>query len=324
MSDSAPDPSDVCRMQVVRVSDRHAGRRIDIVLSEEIPDLSRERIKSLLKDSKISRDGQVVTKPSTPVRAGDRIEVRLPPPVPSGVEPEPLPLDILFEDEHLAVVNKPPGQVVHPAGPLRTGTLVNALLHHFGDLSTIGGVTRPGIVHRLDKETSGLLIVAKNDLAHQSLSQQFKSRRIQKTYWALVHGVPRERKGRIDLPIGRHPRDRKRFAVLNGGRDAITEWRLLGSKAEVAWVEVSILTGRTHQIRVHLRHLGHPVLRDCLYAFRNTRLRGRWAYLLKDYPGILLHAYRVGFTHPASDVMMTFDVNPPGEFQTAIDEIKGS
>ncbi len=315
--------SERLRIETVKVPEHQAGRRIDVVLNEEIVDLSRERVKALVKDSKVTLNGIIVVKPSTPVKAGDKIELRMPPPVSSQVEAEPLPLEILYEDDHLAVVNKPPGWVVHPAGPLRTGTLVNALLHHFGTLSTIGGVTRPGIVHRLDKETSGLLIVAKNDFAHQSLSNQFQSREVQKTYWALVHGVPKEREGGIDLPIGRHPKDRKRFAVCADGRPAVTRWRLLGSSGEVSWLEVRILTGRTHQIRVHLRHIGYPVLKDRLYGFRNTRLRGGWAQRLRDYPGMLLHAYRVGFTHPASGVMMTFEVNPPRRFQEAIEEIKG-
>ena len=265
-----------------------------------------------------------MVKPSTIVRVGDEITVCLPPPVPSKIEPEDLPLDILFEDDHVAVINKPPGQVVHPVGSLRTGTLVNALLHHFGPLSMIGGVTRPGIVHRLDKETSGVLIIAKNDPSHRSLSEQFKSRCVEKVYWALVHGVPREPSGRVDLPIGRHPRDRKRFAVCTDGRAAVTEWRLLGYLGDVAWLEVRPKTGRTHQIRVHLRHVGHPILKDHLYGFRGVRPRGWWAHLLRDHSGFLLHARRVGFTHPVSGDMMTFEVDPPVGFLEAVKKIRES
>ena len=294
------------------------------MIRAEIPDLSRQRVQSLVSQSRVTVNARTVLKPSTIVRAGDTIAVCLPPPVPSGIDPEDLPLDILFEDDHVAVINKPPGQVVHPAGPLRTGTLVNALLHHFGSLSTIGGVTRPGIVHRLDKETSGLLIVAKNDVAHRFLSEQFKSRCVEKVYWALVHGVPGERTGRVDFPIGRHPRDRKRFAVCAEGRAAVTEWRRLGYLDDVAWLVVRTRTGRTHQIRVHLRHEGHPILKDHLYGFRGTRLRGWWAHLLREYPGILLHARRVGFTHPVSGDMMTFEVDPPGRFLEAVTKIKES
>jgi len=310
--------------QVFVVSERHSGRRIDVVIREEIPELSRQRVQSLLSDSMVTVNGRTVVKPSTLVRAGDQIAVCLPLPVPSKVEPENLPLDILFEDEHVAVVNKPPGQVVHPVGSLRTGTLVNALLHHFGSLSAIGGVTRPGIVHRLDKEASGVLIVAKTDRAHRSLSEQFKNRCVEKLYWALVHGVPRDRSGKVDLPIGRHPRHRNRFAVRADGRAAVTAWRYLGHLGDVAWLEISTQTGRTHQIRVHLRYLGHPILKDCLYGFRGSRLCGWWADRLGDYPGILLHACRVGFTHPVSGDIMRLEVDPPTGFLEAVAKVRES
>ncbi|MFH1742462.1 MAG: RluA family pseudouridine synthase [bacterium] len=310
--------------RLIIVLERHQDRRLDVVISDEIADLSRQRVQSLLRESMVTVNEWTVTKASTGVRIGDRIVVHLPPPIPCNIMPEDLPLHILYEDEHIAVISKPPGQVVHPAGALRRGTLANALLYHFGSLSTIGGVTRPGIVHRLDKETSGVLIVAKNDFAHQGLSAQFRARQVDKVYWAFVYGVPKSQSGRVDLPIGRHFRDRKRFAVREEGKSSLTEWRQLACQGDVAWLEVRPHTGRTHQIRVHLRHQGYPILNDRLYGFKRGCLKGRWADISEDYSGIFLHSRRVGFTHPISGDMMTIQADPPDKFMKAVELIGGS
>jgi len=305
------------------VSDTCQGQRIDQVISAQIPDLSRQRAQTLLRNAAVTLNGIVVLKPSRSVQPGDVVVVRIPPPQPTKVEPEDIPLTILYEDDFLAIIDKPPGLIVHPTGSIRSGTLVNALLHRFGSLSVIGGVMRPGIVHRLDRETSGLLIVAKQDSTHRALQDQFKARAIQKTYWAMVHGVPKVNSGTVDAPIGRHPGNPKRYAVRPEGKPAVTEWTLLKSRADVAWLEVHPRTGRTHQIRVHLRHIGFPILKDRMYGFRNSQLKGQWIDLLHEYPGILLHARSVGFTHPVSNDMMTFQTDPPQEFLRAIDWIKG-
>jgi len=305
------------------VSDSCQGQRIDQAISAQVPDLSRQRAQALLRDAGVTVNGTLVLKPSSSVQPGDVVVVRIPPPEPTEVEPENIPLTILYEDDFLAVIDKPPGLVVHPTGSVRSGTLVNALLHHFGSLSVIGGVTRPGIVHRLDRETSGLLIVAKQDSAHRALQDQFKARTVQKTYWALIHGVPKVNSGTVDAAIGRHPRNPKRYAVRPEGKPAVTDWVLLKSRADVSWLEVHPHTGRTHQIRVHLRHIGFPILKDRMYGFRNSQLKGQWIHLLHEYPGILLHARSVGFTHPVSNDMMTFQADPPQGFLRAIDWIRG-
>jgi 23S rRNA pseudouridine1911/1915/1917 synthase len=241
--------------------------------------------------------------------------VILPPPEPPGIEPEPIPLDLLYEDRDLLVVNKPSGLVVHPGAGRRRGTLVNALLHHCAGLSAVGGVERPGIVHRLDRETSGCLVVAKTDLAHQHLSRQFEARQVKKTYLAVVHGPVRATEGRITLPVGRDQRERKRMGVrTRKGRETETIFRVLRSSPECSLVEVMPTTGRTHQIRVHLAAMGHPVVGDKLYGGRRERT-SRW-----KTGRHLLHAWKLAFTHPRTGEVMDCMAPLPSEFIRTLEQ----
>jgi 23S rRNA pseudouridine1911/1915/1917 synthase len=243
------------------------------------------------------------------VRSGDKIEVTEPPPEKIQTEPEAIPLTILYEDDDLIVINKAAGMTVHPGAGQREHTLVNALLHHCSTLSGIGGKERPGIVHRLDKETSGCLVAAKNDVAHRELSKQFTARTVEKIYLALVAGKLRKETGVIENKIGRHPVHRQRMSVSSPrGRAAKTEYRVLRSSEQASLVECKLHSGRTHQIRVHLHHLGHPVLGDKIYAPK----------LAKDFPRQMLHAWKLGFRHPRSGEWMNFEAPLPDDFRQAI------
>lgn len=285
-----------------------AGKRLDVWLTERLPDFSRSAVQRLVWDGHVLVNGRPHTKCGAPVRAGDTIEVAVPPPAPAIPQPQPIPLDILYEDESLLVLNKPAGMVVHPAAGNREGTLVNALLHHCGGLSTVGGVDRPGIVHRLDKLTSGLMAVAKSDLAHRHLTAQLGNRTMKRTYVAVIWGEMEPPAGTISGPIGRHPTDRKRMAIVaKGGRHAVTHYRTLAAAGGLAIVELSLETGRTHQIRVHLSHVGHPVVGDQQYGYRGTGLSSRLAKLppsLREMAGAvqrqMLHAWRLRFVHPVT------------------------
>ena len=248
-------------------------------------------------------------RPSYLLRAGDKIEVTEPPLEKIEAQPEPIPLEILFEDDDLLVVNKPAGLVVHPGAAHRQHTLVNALLSHCTTLSGIGGKERPGIVHRLDKETSGCLVVAKEDEAHRKLSRQFAERTVEKIYLALVAGKLRKETGMIEGKIGRHPIHRQRMSVTSSrGRPAKTEYRVVRSGEQASLVECRLHSGRTHQIRVHLHHLGHPVLGDKVYTTR----------LAKNFPRQMLHAWKLGFRHPVSGEWKSFEAPLPDDFATAI------
>jgi 23S rRNA pseudouridine1911/1915/1917 synthase len=291
--------------------------RLDVYLRRKLPDLSRGAIQRLLADGNILVDGKIV-KPTHHPRAGETIVLQQPQARPAAAQAENLPLDILFEDEDLLVLNKPAGMVVHPAAGHREHTLVNALLHHCGgQLSGIGGVARPGIVHRLDKETSGCLVAAKNDAAHLHLSGQFAGREVKKIYQAIACGRMPRLSGRIDAPIARDPVNRKRMAVHDRkGREARSSYRVLERWAEATSVEVDIHTGRTHQIRVHLRHLGFPVAGDQVYGRRATsRLAQSTGYTA---PRPLLHARRLAFTHPRDGRRMNLEAPLPEDFNAAL------
>ena len=253
-------------------------------------------------------NGAVRQKVAFKVSAGDALELTVPDAEETPVEKEDIPLEILYEDADLAVVVKPCGMVVHPAAGNESGTLVNALLFHMEDLSGIGGVKRPGIVHRLDKDTSGLLMVAKNDLAHQGLSDQLHARTMEKHYLAVVDGRMREPSGRVDKPIARSTKDRKRMAVDPAGREAVTEWTLLENLKNAALLDVHILTGRTHQIRVHMQSLHHPVAGDPIYGQKNG----------VKAPRLMLHAYTLSFTHPRTGERLSFTAPPPEVFTAAV------
>jgi 23S rRNA pseudouridine1911/1915/1917 synthase len=300
-----------------------SGQRLDQFIASRIPVPSRAAAANLIRNGNIQVEGEL-KKPGYRVRAEDEISGRIPPPEPISFKPEPIEIDILYEDRHLIVVNKPAGLVVHPAPGHYTGTLVNALLYHIPDLEGIGGEIRPGIVHRLDKETSGALVVAKNADAHHHLAKQFKSRKIQKTYLALVLGKMKSDSGTISLPIGRHPKDRKRMSTISRkSRLAETSWKVRERFHGVTFIELDLKTGRTHQIRVHCAAINHPVLGDRVYGSQKAEKK---ALTEKDpatpIPRQMLHAWRLGFTHPATETTVSVEAPIPEDMETLIDELK--
>lgn len=279
-----------------------AGQRLDQYLAVRLPAASRTMIAELIRSGRVSLNARVKTKTSYRVRPGDQIDIMIPLPVPVRFEPEPVAFDLLFEDDHLLVLSKPPGVVVHPAAGHHTGTLVHGLLFHCSTLSGISGVQRPGIVHRLDKDTSGVMVVAKNDRAHQGLVQLFKDRQVNKIYHALVDGRPDGQQGRVDLPIGRHPVHRKKMAVRPGsGRRAATRWKVLDKFAfGLTFLEITLETGRTHQIRVHMAAMGCPVAGDLVYG------RPRPYYQDLGIERQCLHASILSFDHPVTGESLHF------------------
>lgn len=309
------------------VAQREAGLRLDAVLAARLDPCSRSYAARLLREGCATVDGSH-RKPSYKVKLNERIDCRLPPAEPVDVEPEPLPLDILFEDRSLIVLNKPPGLVVHPAAGHPGGTLVNGLLHHCPDLEGIGGLKRPGIVHRLDKDTSGVLVVAKTGQAHHELSRQFKFRQIRKHYLALVLGTPDSKRGCIDLPIGRHPKERKKMATVStSGREAVTLWRVKQRYNGAALLEIDLKTGRTHQIRVHCASMGHPVVGDAVYGRRRSlsRLAKENVSLytiLKTAQRQMLHALNLEFFHPATAESLCFTAPLAEDMQAIIDQLE--
>jgi 23S rRNA pseudouridine1911/1915/1917 synthase len=285
-----------------------AGVRIDRFVAERMAELSRSRVAALIRDGAVLVDGRVV-KPSHVLSGGEAVTVTVPEARPVEALPQDLPLTFLHEDDDLAVVNKASGMVVHPGAGHEDGTLVNALLHRFGPLSTIGGEQRPGIVHRLDKETSGCLVVARNDATHAALSAQFAGRETEKIYYAVVQGVPSPRTGRVENFMARNPGNRLQMAVVPAaqGKHAVTDYAVEHHGAQWALVRCTLHTGRTHQIRVHLKSLGHPLLGDEVYA-KPARQPVR-------VPRLMLHAWRLGFTHPRTGQRLTFTAALPEEFR---------
>ena len=279
------------------------GRRLDVLLSEQ-SGLTRSRVATLMEEGQVTLDGVPVTKAGLKAKPGQTITLTIPVPKPATPEAQDIPLTILYEDNDLAVVVKPCGMVVHPAAGNEDGTLVNALLHHLDSLGGIGGELRPGIVHRLDKDTSGLLLVAKNDASQLALSEQLSARTMEKHYRALVEGNIREDSGRVEAAIARSKKDRKKMAVDPEGREAITEWTVLARGNGVTLLDVHILTGRTHQIRVHTKHIGHPVCGDPIYGSPKGA----------KVPRLMLHAYSLAFTHPTTGERLTFTADLPAEF----------
>ena len=306
-----------------------AGARLDRWLAAGIPGLSRERLKALIRDGRVTVNGATVSDASAKIKPGDRAEVRVPPAVAAVPEAEAIPLSVVYEDADVIVVDKPAGLVVHPAAGNASGTLVNALIAHCGDsLSGIGGVRRPGIVHRLDKHTSGLMVAAKNDAAHQALVAGFAARKVRRTYQALVWGVPRPRAGTIEGDIGRSPRNRKKMAVLaRGGRPARTDYRVLQAwTSSLALVECRLQSGRTHQIRVHLAHVGHPVVGDATYgrapAARLKALPQAATARISALSRQLLHAVRLEFRHPATGAQLAFESPLPVEMAAILSTLR--
>ncbi|HSR56446.1 MAG TPA: RluA family pseudouridine synthase [Alphaproteobacteria bacterium] len=295
--------------------------RLDAFLSKRIEALSRSRIKALITGGAVSADGETIIDPSRAVKPGVAYAVTVPAAAPAEPAGQEIPLNVLYEDAALIVIDKPAGLVVHPAPGNLDRTLVNALIHHCGaGLSGIGGVRRPGIVHRLDKDTSGVMVIAKTDHAHADLVRQFQARSIERAYRALVWGVPSPARGRITGNIGRSPRNRKKMAVLNrGGRPAATNYRVIRSfGGKAAEVECRLETGRTHQIRVHLAHIGHPVIGDPLYGGRGRRGKAE----LGPLPHQALHAYLLGFRHPETAENMRFSASFPPFFNELIQKLE--
>ena len=292
-----------------------AGARLDAFLAGKM-EKTRSSVQKLIEEENVRLNGAPAAK-NARLREGDRVEATEPPPEVLDVKPQNIPLDIVYEDQDLLVVNKPKGMVVHPAAGNPDGTLVNALLFHCGDsLSGINGVIRPGIVHRIDKDTSGLLIVAKNDRAHQSLAEQIAVHSFTRIYNAVVYGVVKEEEGTVSAPIGRHPIDRKRMAVLSsGGREAVTHYRVLERFPGFTLVECRLETGRTHQIRVHMAHIGHPVAGDPVYGPKKC---------ITELQGQCLHARVIGFIHPATGEYLEFDSGLPPYFERFLEKLRRS
>jgi 23S rRNA pseudouridine1911/1915/1917 synthase len=303
-----------------------SGERLDRALTRHFGDLSRTRIKHLVEEGRVSVEGATITDPSWRVKPGQHCTLAVPPPAAAEPEAQKIPLDIRYEDEHVIVLMKPAGLVVHPAPGNPDHTLVNALLAHCGGrLAGIGGVKRPGIVHRLDKDTSGLMVVAKTDLAHERLAADFAARRIERTYVALVWGVPAQRSGEIDAPIGRNPANRKAMAVVaRGGKRAVTRYRVLRTFGTVAsLLECRLATGRTHQIRVHLASIGHPLIGDPVYG-RGRRRRAPAAVrvALDSFPRQALHAAQLGIVHPATGDQRLFTDDLPLDINSLINVLE--
>jgi len=319
------------RQVALTVTDDAAGSRLDAWLAREIADLGRNRAKSLVLAGRVTVGGRTIVEPKRPVKPGERVLVTLPAPEPAAPAPEAIPLAIIYEDDDLIVVDKPAGMVVHPAAGARSGTLVNALIAHCGaSLSGIGGVARPGIVHRLDKDTSGLIVVAKSDRAHQSLAAQFadhgRTGPLERAYRALVWGAPERAAGTIDFALGRSTRNREKVEVKRaGGRRALTHYRVIerfGEGPLAALIECRLETGRTHQIRVHLAAIGHPVVGDRTYgagfATKASRLPEPARSLAAGFPRQALHAYLLCFAHPVSGRTMRFESPFPAEMANLV------
>lgn len=308
------------------VAPAEAGQRLDLFLSYHLPDCSRSHAAHLIEKAHVRVDG-VARKASYRLKPGEKVCANPPPPEPVAVVPEPVAFTIVYEDASLIVVDKPAGLVVHPAAGHAAGTLVNGLLHHCRDLEGIGGERRPGIVHRLDKDTSGLLVVAKNDRVHQHLSRQFKARQVDKSYLALVWGTPDKESGCIDRPVGRHAVERKRMAVVaHGGREALTLWQVRERLPGTTLLSVTLKTGRTHQIRVHCQSIGHPLVGDPVYGRRGLNKLARNAAapeaLLSQARRQMLHAARLAFTHPDSDRLLIFEAPLPADMTALLGALR--
>ena len=293
----------------LQITAEENGTRLDSFLADELEEISRSYIQKLIADQMILVNQKAV-KANYKVKTNDQLLVQIPEAAPVDIQPEPMDLDIVYEDSDLLIVNKPVGLVVHPAHGHYSGTLVNGLLAHCKDLSGINGKMRPGIVHRIDKDTSGLLMIAKNDLAHQHLAAQLKDHSIRRAYYALVQGVISEPAGLVDAPIGRHEVDRKKMAVtFKNSKEARTHYYVKERFARNTFIECRLETGRTHQIRVHMSYLGHPLVGDPLYGTRKNNL---------DFPGQALHAYALGFVHPRTGEELYFEAPMPEHFQSVL------
>lgn len=289
------------------------GKRVDAYLRENTA-FSRSRVSVLIQDGALKIDDELELKPSRKLTAGERLTLCVPQVREVEIVPQNIPIDILYQDEDIVIVNKPCGMVVHPAVGNEDRTLVNALMYHVKDLSGIGGEMRPGIVHRLDKDTSGLILVAKNDRAHAVMSEQFKARTMEKHYRAVAFGAFSQEEGLIDAPIARHPTDRKRMAVIAGGKESQTKWQVMERLKSATYLDVHLLTGRTHQIRVHMQSIGHPLLGDVIYAPH--------VKVPVHIPRLMLHAYSLSFNHPTTGKRMDIVAPLPEKFTTTLEKLK--
>lgn len=293
------------------------GDRLDRWLSNQLPDFSRSRLQQLVEQGNVQVNDRVCTSKKATVKAGDRIQINIPPVQPLKLQAEEIPLDILYEDDSLLVINKPASLVVHPAPGHSSGTLVNALLAHCPNLPGIGGVQRPGIVHRLDKDTTGAIAIAKTDQAQQHLQAQLKAKTARREYLGIVYGAPNAENGTINFPIGRHPIDRKKMAIVTvekGGRTAITHWQVKERLGNYTLMHFQLETGRTHQIRVHSAHIGHPIVGDPVYS--SNRSVG------VNLSGQALHAWRLTLQHPVSGEWIEVTATPPPEFTTLLEVLR--
>ncbi|MGK7939398.1 MAG: RluA family pseudouridine synthase [Crocosphaera sp.] len=308
----------------IEITVEKQGDRLDRWLSNHLTDLSRSHLQKLIEQGNITLNNKICTNKKIKVKIGDRLQINLPDPKPLELEPEPIPLDILYEDEQLIIINKPAGLVVHPAPGHETGTLVHALLYHCSNLAGIGGVQRPGIVHRLDKDTTGAIVVAKTDYAHQNLQEQIKNKTAKREYLGIVYGVlsnkedeNKSNQGIINLPIGRHPVDRKKMAsvpVEKRGREAVTHWEIIERLGNYSLVKFTLETGRTHQIRVHSSHRGNPILGDPLYSANRS--------LKMKLSGQALHAYKLTLTHPITSEKIEAIAPLPDEFTRLLNYLR--
>ena len=295
------------------IDEDNDGDRLDTAVSDNIEDISRARCQKLIKEGAVWLNGVKVEKTSKTVREGDVAEVLIPELKPVELLPQDIPLDIVWQDENMAVINKQQGLTVHPANGVYTDTMVNALLYHIKDLSGINGDIRPGIVHRLDKDTSGLMVVAKNDVSHRSLAEQISTKTCRRIYYALVEGVMKNDSGFVEKPIGRSKSDRKKMGIVPDGKYAKTFYTVVERYEKNTLVKFELTTGRTHQIRVHTQYLGHPIVGDKTYGFKNQRF---------DLAGQLLHSKEIRFNHPVTGVQMNFESELPDYFKNVLSKLK--
>jgi 23S rRNA pseudouridine1911/1915/1917 synthase len=304
-------------VEIIKLEVNTAAKRLDAWLSTQLPHLSRSRLQKLIEQGQVQLNQIPCLAKKTNLQPGDKVIVTLPPPTPLDLPAQAIPLDILYEDEDLVIINKPAGMVVHPAPGHSEGTLVNALLHHCDRLAGIGGVERPGIVHRLDKDTTGAIVVAKTDFAHQALQKQIQCKTAHREYLGVVYGRPGAADGMICQPVGRHPGDRKKMAIVpveKGGRDAVTHWQILEALGNYTLMRYQLETGRTHQIRVHSAFLGHPIVGDSVYGSN----RG----LKINLTGQALHAHKLRLYHPRTEALIEAIAPPPQEFNKLVEVLR--
>ncbi|MPQ32484.1 RluA family pseudouridine synthase [Clostridium estertheticum] len=297
-----------------KVEENSVGMRLDVFIANEFEDKSRSYIQGIIEKENATVNGKC-RKSNFKLKLNDTIDLSIPDPVELNVKAEDIPLDVIYEDSDVIVINKPQDMVVHPAPGNYSGTLVNALLNHCTDLSGINGVLRPGIVHRIDKDTSGALVVAKNDNAHNSLAAQLKDHSMTRSYLALVEGLIKDDEGMVDAPIGRHSKDRIKMAIVESGKKAVTHYKVIERFEGYTLVECNLETGRTHQIRVHMAKIGHPLVGDLIYGFKKQKF---------NLKGQVLHAKRLGFIHPTTNKYMEFDSPIPAYFEKLISKLRNS